>query len=143
MLWGPLYALDGWSRMAAMPFTYPPPWCLPAGWHAWDQQCWVHKLRTWLPGSIPEPRLPSLWHLNARPSCRGPAGSRKNAEAKYSEIADFEKQHFPAGERSVQEMVGGPGGEELVRQPQDTLQAASGASDPKSLEQRICVPSCL
>ncbi|KAL4420142.1 hypothetical protein ABPG77_010358 [Micractinium sp. CCAP 211/92] len=34
----------------------------------------------------------------------GPAGSRENAEAKYGEIADTEKQHYPAGERSVQEM---------------------------------------
>ncbi|KAL4458686.1 hypothetical protein ABPG75_013551 [Micractinium tetrahymenae] len=34
----------------------------------------------------------------------GPAGSRENAEAKYGEISDTEKPHFPAGERTVQEM---------------------------------------
>ena len=35
--------------------------------------------------------------------CRGPTG---NAEAKYQEISDTEKPHFPLGEQSVNDKVG-------------------------------------
>lgn len=41
------------------------------------------------------PGLPAL--------CRGPSG---NAEAKYQEISDTEKPHFPEGDQSVSDKVG-------------------------------------
>lgn len=37
------------------------------------------------------------------------SGVKYNADAKYQEIAGTEKPHFPEGERSVQDMVGGRG----------------------------------